>query len=54
MLGKDLKSTSAMVYCWTSDGASTLSELSTKTGGTAIAIRVALHYDIQVKNLNKD
>lgn len=52
VLGKDLQTPSDLVICWTEDGASQLYQLTKKTGGTAMALRVAFHYNIPVINLN--
>lgn len=54
VLGKDLNTPSDVVFCWTEDGAYTLEQLTTDTGGTAMAIRVAIHYGIPVVNLNAE
>lgn len=51
VLGKDLNTPSEIVYCWSEDGAEKLEEITEKTGGTAMAIRVALNYHIPVVNL---
>ena len=53
VLGKELKSPSVGVCCWTEDGAETLSEISVKTGGTGMALRVASEYGIPVYNIAK-
>lgn len=43
VLGKDLKSPSEFIVCWTKGGK--------EIGGTAQAIRIAKHYEIKVYNL---
>lgn len=52
VLGRDLKSWSKFVICWTPDGCKTHSERSIKTGGTGTAISVASTYGIPVFNLS--
>lgn len=52
VLGKDLQTPSDLVICWTEDGASELHQLTRKTGGTAMALRVAFRYNIPVININ--
>ncbi|MNG50741.1 hypothetical protein D3C79_87090 [compost metagenome] len=55
VLTRDLASPVRFVMCHTSDGASTLAQTSSKTGGTGQAIRIAEHYGVRVRNLgNKD
>lgn len=51
VLGEDLQTPSEVLYCWTKDGAETIEELTPATGGTAMAIRVALYYHIPIINL---
>lgn len=53
ILGKDLDTPCEKVYCWTEDGADRVSDITSTTGGTAMAIRVAEQYHIPVINLNK-
>lgn len=53
VLGLDLDTPSEKVICWTPDGAQTAKECTKKTGGTAMAIRVADVYGIPVENLNR-
>lgn len=43
VLGKDLRTPSAFIICWTSDGKA--------SGGTGQALRIAKDYDIPVHNL---
>lgn len=54
VLGKDLQSPSDIVFCWTKDGAYQLHQLTEETGRAAMAIRVAIHYNIPVVNINSD
>lgn len=43
---------SSFILCWTKDGADGTNILVTQTtGGTGQAIRIALHYGIQIRNL---
>jgi hypothetical protein len=51
VLGTDLRSPSALVVCWTPDGADREEELSRETGGTATAIAVACRWGVPVHNL---
>lgn len=51
VLGKDLKTPSKFLICWTSDGCTCHSERTVKTGGTGTAISVASYYKIPVFNL---
>lgn len=53
VLGKDLNTPSDIVYCWTEDGVNNVSNITFKTGGTAMVIRVAEVYKIPVINLNQ-
>lgn len=53
VLGADLDDQVAMVVCWTTDGATTADETSRRTGGTAMAIRVAGAYGVPVRNLGR-
>lgn len=52
VLGRDLNTPSEIVYCWTEDGVDKISNITRATGGTGMAIRVASHYNIPIKNLN--
>lgn len=52
ILGADLKTKTKFVICWTKDGANKIEETSYYTGGTRTAIRLALHLNIPVFNLN--
>lgn len=54
VLGKDLQTPSDLIICWTEDGASQPHELTRKTGGTAMALRVAFHYNIPVMNIKSN
>ncbi|MDD4081799.1 MAG: hypothetical protein PHD05_00295 [Sphaerochaetaceae bacterium] len=54
ILGKDLKTPSNFVICWTPDGATTHEQRSVKTGGTGLAISIACAYKIPVFNLYRD
>lgn len=51
ILGKNLKTPTEFVVCWTPDGAQTFDECSIVTGGTATAIRLAHANEIPVFNL---
>ena len=51
VLGKDLKTPSKFVICWTVDGCKSNKDRSLKTGGTATAIGVAEKYGIPIFNL---
>lgn len=53
VLGKDLKTPSVGICCWTEDGAETQAEVSVKTGGTGMALRVASKYGVPVYNIAK-
>ena len=53
VLGKDLKSPSSFVICWTQDKAISHAERSITTGGTGTAISIADHYKIPVFNLER-
>lgn len=52
ILGSDLKTKTKFVICWTKDGANKIEETSYYTGGTRTAIRLAIHLNIPVFNLN--
>ncbi len=45
ILGKDLKTKTDLVVCWTKDGKA--------SGGTGQAIRIAEHYDVRIVNLQR-
>jgi hypothetical protein len=45
VLGRDLKTPSEFVVCWTPDGEA--------SGGTGQALRIAAHYGIEIINLKK-
>lgn len=49
-LGRDLKSFVDFVFCWTPDGASTIKQTSSKTGGTGQAIRISEAHGIKTLN----
>lgn len=51
ILGHDLATPSLFVVCYTSDGAESLKEVNSKTGGTGTAIRLASIKGIPVFNL---
>ena len=51
VLGKDLKSPSEFVVCWTPDGCSSSKERTVKTGGTGLAISLASSLNIPIFNL---
>jgi hypothetical protein len=51
VLGERLNAPSDFVICWTPDGAIDPSQMSIRTGGTGMAIRVAVKYHIPVLNL---
>jgi len=54
VLGRDLKTSSDFVICWTPDGAVNNKQRSEKTGGTGQAISTASYYSIPVLNLKKE
>lgn len=55
ILGKDLKTPSFFVICWTPDGADgALVPTSNATGGTGQAIRLANRYQIPVINIKNE
>jgi hypothetical protein len=51
VLGRDMRSPSAFVMCWTPDGCTDHAHRSVKTGGTGTAISVASGNGIQIFNL---
>lgn len=53
VLGVDLRRPTDVVVCWTPDGAETVQECTTHTGGTATAISLAHLLNIPVVNLIK-
>jgi hypothetical protein len=54
VLGENLDNPSSFLICWTPDGASTIKETTSRTGGTRTAIRLACHFNIPVFNLAKE
>lgn len=54
VLGKDLKTPSHILICWTPDGCISHSTRTIKTGGTGTAISIADHYGITIYNLQID
>lgn len=52
ILGKDLRTPSEFVVCWTKDGVYTSEHRTKKTGGTGHAIAVATTNSIPVFNIN--
>lgn len=55
VLGKDLKTPSSFVICWTPDGCEEMATRIRKTGGTGMAISAASDHSIPVINMfNKD
>jgi len=55
VLGKDLKTPSQFLVCWTEDGADGKNIKTTKlSGGTGQAIRIAEYYKIPVYNLRNE
>ena len=55
ILGHDLQHPTDFVVCYTDDGAETVDKVTSKTGGTGTAIKLASQYKIPVFNLkNKD
>lgn len=54
VLGRDLKTPSKFLICWTKDGAISHKERSIATGGTGTAISVADIYGIPVFNLKRE
>ena len=53
VLGKDLQHPSSVVVCWTPDGAENAAMCTHKTGGTAMAIRIADGSGIPIINLQR-
>ena len=53
VLGRDLKSPSGFLLCWTPDGAISHNERTIKTGGTGTAISIASANNIPVFNLHR-
>lgn len=51
ILGRDLEHPTGFVVCWTKDGAETKEEVTSKTGGTGTAIKLASINNIPVFNL---
>ena len=51
VLGRDLKTPSNILICWTPDGCSSHSSRSIRTGGTGTAISIASENGIPVYNL---
>lgn len=51
ILGKDLRTYSDFVVCWTADGAETSEERTRDTGGTGMAIALASTFRIPVFNM---
>lgn len=51
VLGRDLKTPSNFLVCWTKDGCLTHKTRSSNTGGTGTAISIASENDIMVYNL---
>ena len=51
VLGANIETPVDFVLCWTPDGATTRSECTSKTGGTATAIKLASDSNIPVINL---
>ena len=51
VLGRDLKTPSRFLICWTPDGCKSHKERTTKTGGTGTAISIASENNIPVFNL---
>ncbi len=54
VMGRDLKSYSKFIVCWTPDGCLTEEQRSEQTGGTGQAISIASHFGIPVFNLKID
>lgn len=52
IMGDDLKSPVDFVLCWTPDGS--LDGTGPKSGGTGQALRMATHFGIEVRNLQRD
>ncbi len=54
ILGEDLNNKSLFVICWTPDGAKEFNEVTSKTGGTGLAIKLARNNNIPVYNLKNE
>lgn len=54
VLGEFLDSPSDFTVCWTDDGAETIEQITSKTGGTATAIRLSCLKGIPVFNLRNE
>lgn len=51
ILGDDVKTPVAFVLCWTKDGANSVKTVTSKTGGTGTAIKLASSLNIPVINM---
>ena len=51
VLGRDLKTPSTGLICWTPDGCKSHAERTIKTGGTGTAISIADFYGVKISNL---
>lgn len=51
VIGLNLNNPSKFLVCWTPDGVNDTSQITKKTGGTGMAIRVACFYKVPVYNL---
>ena len=51
VLGQDLHTPVLFVLCWTQDGARTVQEVTRKTGGTGMAIKIAAMNGVPVINM---
>ena len=51
ILGRNLKTPSRFLICWTPDGCITHATRTIETGGTGTAISIADHYGVEVFNL---
>lgn len=51
ILGKDLRSPSKFVVCYTKDKACKLEQITEKTGGSRTAMRLACHFNINLFNI---
>jgi hypothetical protein len=54
VLGRDLKTPSSFLICWTPDGCTDHKSRSIRTGGTGTAISIASHHKIPVFNLARE
>ena len=54
ILGENLDDKSYFVICWTKDGAKEFKEVTSRTGGTGLAIKLARENNIPVYNLKND